>query len=196
MLNVDSRGPARYPALVFQTRHFNGIQGMFKKLKDQFNKLGQTFSLHRLSDRHLHVATRASKILALLAGGHAGVWLGVALVGAAAIGLHAAGFAIPAFLGWSAVAAGGLFAAKSLVFGQAFHSLHKACAAIMEKRGLISKPEPKAVPAPAPAPSAESKVGATPPLADSFAPAATNTPPAPAAPAPSPKPPVPPAPAP
>ena len=161
---------------------------MFKTLKDKFNKLGQAFSLHRLSDKNLLNVSRLSKISATLAAGHASIWVGIGVIGVAALGLHAAGIAIPAFIGVGTICLGGLLGLKSVVVNRVCTAMHKHCDGLLRKRGV--KPAP--APAPAPTPAAEATVGVTPPLANSFAPAASNSPlPPPAAPAPEIKPPAP-----
>lgn len=170
---------------------------MFKSLKEKFNQLGQSMrrlgdkELNRLSDRQLRNVARTSTAMGALAVGHAGIWIAIALAGAVALGLHAAGLAIPAFIGGATIGLGVLLAAKSAAAKVLFTALDRKCKNILEKRGLV-KPAP--APAPAPATGADSKLATTAPLAESFAPTASNTLPAApaAAPAPDVKPPEPP----
>jgi hypothetical protein len=166
---------------------------MLKTLKEKFNKLGQVLSLRKLQDKHLHLISKVSKVSSLLAGGHALLWVGIGVVGGVALGLHAMGLAVPAIVGTGTLIIGGVFAVKSFVFNRGLKALHKHCESIIETRRSGAKP---VVPNPVPAPAAESKVSATPPLANSFEPATTNKPPetpaTPPAPAPEVKPPEPP----
>lgn len=172
---------------------------MFKSLKEKFNQLGQSMrrlgdkELNRLSDRQLRNVARASTAMGALAVGHAGLWVAIALAGAVALGLHAAGLAIPAFIGGATIGLGALFAVKSATAKVLFTVIDRKCKAIMEKRGLV-KPAPAPASAPAPTAGADSKVATTAPLAESFTPVASNTPPAapPATPALDVKPPEPP----
>lgn len=169
---------------------------MFKKLTESFNQLGRRFNLHqwvdkhleRYSDRTLRNISRTSTAMGALAVGHAGLWVAIGVAGAIALGLHAVGFAVPAFVGGATIALGALLAAKSVVAKVLFTALDKKCKVLMEKRGLL-----KPAPAPAPAPTTAdtgSKVAAVPGAAPAFGAAAAAQPAAPPpAPAPDVKPP-------
>ena len=165
---------------------------MFKTLKDRFHQLGQSMSrlgdkeLNALSDRQLRNVLRTSTAMGALAVGHAGLWVAIALAGAVALGLHAAGLAIPAFIGGATIGLGVLLAAKSATAKLLFTVLDKKCKSIMEKRGLT-----KPAPAPAPVPSAPDtggKVATGPGVAPAFDAAASAQPTPPVTPPPEIKP--------
>src|SRR5471032_1058035 len=75
-----------------------GLTRLPEKLR--LDKLRARLSLSALSDKNLERMLKWSKGLGLFAAGHAGLWAGIGVAGAAAMGLRALGIALlPASFG-------------------------------------------------------------------------------------------------
>jgi hypothetical protein len=141
---------------------------MLKSLKEKSSQFGQkigqfgqklgqkienALGFHKLSEKNLHRVSKGAKVMALLSAGHAGIWLAIGVVGATAMGLHAAGFmiaghAIPAIIGTATLATGALLTVKAVVFNRMFAWVHRKCQNIQDARtpGTTRAPEPEAKP--------------------------------------------------